>query len=246
MFASLTTWIKKLFWPGPDFGTRDRFALRRFLLEGPEITTLDVGFGNGCMTFESARRGKRALGISILPHEVEKASSLRAAFALEPTRCEFACARFEALAQGQPEAYDQVVMFEVLEHIVDDAGALRAAHRLLKDRGQLHLTVPNMDSHVHFEPLNRHENGGHVRHGYARDRLEALLVAAGFDILDRRGVGGLGSVLGFKAVALARRPPGLLGQGLSLLAFVVSWPLVRVLNALPCQPWSLYVRACKR
>jgi 2-polyprenyl-3-methyl-5-hydroxy-6-metoxy-1,4-benzoquinol methylase len=238
--------IKKIFWPGPDFGTRDRYNLRKLLLKGDDIETLDVGFGNGCMTFFAAQNGKRALGVSILQHEVDKATSLRSLFKLENNQCQFEKIHFNEVSSTGHGPFDQIVMFEVLEHIADDNQAIATAYKLLKSRGQLHITVPNMDHHGHFETLTRFENGGHVRHGYTQDRLQELLQQNGFEILDRRGVGGEGSILGFKIVALLRRAPGPIGQILSLLGFIMLSPFVCLLNSLFPGPWSHYILACKK
>lgn len=239
--------IKLFFWPGPDFGTRDRFELRELLQKGPEVETLDVGFGNGCMTFASADMGKRAIGVSILQHEVDKAMALRSEFGLaDDRRCLFKKIHFNKLREEGLGPFDQIIMFEVLEHIIDDQLAIKSAVELLKPRGQLHISVPNIDHHSHFEPLNRFENGGHVRHGYSFERLQKLLLDHGLEILDRRGIGGLGSIVGFKVVAVARRAPGVLGQMLSLFSFLLLWPLVKILNLIFPKPWSLYILACKK
>ncbi|PIP96568.1 MAG: hypothetical protein COW00_19330 [Bdellovibrio sp. CG12_big_fil_rev_8_21_14_0_65_39_13] len=243
---SLSLIVKRLFWPGPDFGTRDRYNLRKLLLKGQEIESLDVGFGNGCMTYFAASKGKSALGVSILEREVLKANSLRSLFNLNDEKCQFKHVHFNKLQESGSGPFDQIIMFEVLEHIVDDNSAIENAYKLLKPRGQLHITVPNRDSHGHFESLNRFENGGHVRHGYDFESLQKLLEAHGFEILDRRGVGFNGSILGFKAIAFLRRAPGPIGQLLSLLGFIVLWPFVQILNLLSCRPWSIYILACRK
>ncbi|GAB4410563.1 MAG: hypothetical protein OHK0056_13650 [Bacteriovoracaceae bacterium] len=242
----MKTLIKKIFWPGPDFGTRDRYKLKKLLLKGPGVRTLDVGFGNGCMTIYAGQKGEYSCGVSILEHEVIKANNLKLAFGLDDQRCMFKKVHLNEMDESDSHKFDQIIMFEVLEHIVDDKTAVEKAYRLLKERGQLHVCVPNRDFHFHFEPLNRFENGGHVRHGYDFQSLQYLLENAGFEILDRRGVSGNGSVLGFKVVAFLRKFPGPLGQILSLIGFLIMWPVVQLINVFNCRPWSIYMLACKR
>jgi SAM-dependent methyltransferase len=71
--------------------------------------------------------------------------------------------------------YDFVALFDVLEHIEDDAKALSRIHALMKKGGHLVLTVPA------FQFLwSRHDDmNGHKRR-YTRDELVAKLSEQGF------------------------------------------------------------------
>lgn len=66
--------------------------------------------------------------------------------------------------------YDAVVLAEVLEHLRDDAGALRNLRRLLRNRGVLILTVPFFDDRPEF----------HL-HIYSPKTIRRLLMACGFE-----------------------------------------------------------------
>jgi len=116
----------------------------------------------------------------------------------------------------------------------------------LEPDGWLHITVPNRDNHWHFEGVQRVETGQHVRHGYDFPSLEAMLQRHGLEPIDRLGVGGIGTILGFLAVANAGKLPGMAGRAGSVIAFFMAWPVVKVLDLIPCKPWSLYVLAAKR
>jgi SAM-dependent methyltransferase len=74
-------------------------------------------------------------------------------------------------------AVDSVVMVNVLEHIEDDAGALRAVHALLRPGGALLLFVPAFPSL--FGSMDR--AFGHVRR-YTKPVLAARLAEAGYKL----------------------------------------------------------------
>jgi SAM-dependent methyltransferase len=96
-------------------------------------------------------------------------------------------------------SFDRVTMTEVLEHLGDDVGALRAVGRLLRPGGRLVVTVPHRDYPFWWDPLNkalervagRHVSkdiwwlagiwADHVRL-YGADELADRLAAAGFRV----------------------------------------------------------------
>jgi len=238
--------MKRLLWPGPDFTTRARYRLRRRFLKGPDITTFDIGCGNGCMTIAAAQAGKSALGITVEPEFITRAEAFRDRLGLSADRCRFKALSIYDLCQANEGLFDQVILFEVLEHLYHDELAISICAAHLKPDGWLHVTVPNRDSHRHFGGVNRVETGGHVRHGYDYPTLEALLRRHGLEPLDREGNGGVGTVFGFLAVVTAGKLPRPFGPIASVVAFFLAWPLVKLLDLLPAAPLSLYVLAAKR
>jgi SAM-dependent methyltransferase len=98
--------------------------------------------------------------------------------------------------------YDVVCAFEVLEHIEDDAGALRSWREKLKPRGHLLISVP---AHSRRFGLSDHYVG-HFRR-YDRVSLRRLLEGTGFEVVQWHSYGaGLGHVLdGLRNVFLKRR-----------------------------------------
>ncbi len=78
-----------------------------------------------------------------------------------------------------PEAAGSAVMINVLEHIEDDAGALRATCAHLREGGSLFLWVPAFESL--YSPFDRRL--GHYRR-YRRPQLVSLVEDCGFEVTD--------------------------------------------------------------
>jgi SAM-dependent methyltransferase len=105
-----------------------------------------------------------------------------------------------------PGPYDSVVCFNVLEHIVDDSGALAAFRERLRPGGHLLLLVP---AHPFlYGTLDR--AFAHERR-YAKRRLAALLRAAGLDVVALRRVnpiGALGWLVSSRVLGRSEIPAG--------------------------------------
>jgi SAM-dependent methyltransferase len=172
---------------GVELPSYDKAGVRKLFLTSKELArpvlTLDVGFGNGYFTAEAAKHGP-TVGISL--HESELGSA-RARYG------HVGNLRFERVSLQEMKSeggFDQVIMLDVLEHIRDDIGALNTVARLLVPGGRIVLTVPNRDFEFSVSPhVSIEESGWHVRHGYTFEQLEAQLVSAGFEPIDRRRYG---------------------------------------------------------
>jgi SAM-dependent methyltransferase len=91
----------------------------------------------------------------------------------------------------EPESFDLITAFDVLEHIEDDAAAARDLFRALRPGGSLLVHVPrnvwtHRDGRQEVVPDDEawKINAGHVRMGYSPESLGNLLEGAGFDVTD--------------------------------------------------------------
>jgi SAM-dependent methyltransferase len=139
--------------------------VRRFRPLGP---LLDVGGGNGYVA-----RGLQQAGVDCVLVEPGVEGALAA-----HTRgvANVICARLEDA--GLPSgSFAAIGLFDVLEHLEDDAAALGAIHDLLAPNGYLFVTVPAFQALFSAEDVA----AGHHRR-YSAARLKRSLRQAGFEI----------------------------------------------------------------
>ncbi len=86
-------------------------------------------------------------------------------------------ARLPDLSMFERNAYDMVALLDVLEHVPDDIGSLRAIHRRLKPGGALLLTVP-----ANPWMWSAHDVAHHHFRRYTRAGLSRLFMQAGFEV----------------------------------------------------------------
>lgn len=171
-----------------------RFAALEPLLPDGVADVLEIGCGQGAAAVRLAQR-YRYLG-------------------LEPDQSSWSVARARLAAVGsgevrngtsavlaQDQRFDAVCAFEVLEHIEDDAAAMRDWHSRLRPRGWLLLSVPA--GRHRFGPAD--ELVGHFRR-YDAEQLTELLTRCGFTEITVRHYGfPLGYLLEFGRNRIAAR-----------------------------------------
>lgn len=138
-------------------------VVERFHPSGP---LLDVGGGNGYVARDLQQAGVDCV---LVEPGVEGALAAHAR-GIDPV----VCARLED-AGFPPSSFAAAGLFDVLEHIEDEAAALNEIHRLLAPGGRLFLTVPA------FQVLFSADDvaAGHHRR-YTASRLDRVLKLAGF------------------------------------------------------------------
>lgn len=146
---------------------------------------LDLGCGAGRHAFEAFRRGARVVAFDLDGAELSGAAELLAALHAEsPASAKPAAVQGNALSLPFADgSFDRVIASEVLEHIPDDASAMRELARVLKPGGVMAVTVPRWFPERVCWALSDeyHSNdGGHVRI-YTASELTARLRAAGLE-----------------------------------------------------------------
>jgi SAM-dependent methyltransferase len=138
-------------------------VVRRF---DPQGVLLDVGGGNGYVSKGLTEAG---IACALLEPGIEGALAARSR-GVDPV----ICARLEDIGMASGSV-SGAGMFDVLEHIEDEAAALRQVHALLRPGGRLFLTVPAYGFLHSAEDVA----AGHFRR-YTLQRLTRAVLGAGF------------------------------------------------------------------
>jgi 2-polyprenyl-3-methyl-5-hydroxy-6-metoxy-1,4-benzoquinol methylase len=195
-------WLKYLMWPGTNWVSRDKSRLINHLRVGKSgrlVRTLDCGCGNAYFSAEAFRRGATCVGITVHDWERHNCEEMRDYLGIPESRMAFRTERLDEMANdpANHRQFDQVLLLDVIEHIMDARAALRQIHTLLDENGFVYITTPNRDwqgnaSRIRVTPV---EDGWHVRNGFTFEQLETLLEDCGFEPIDRLRFGSLGSTL---------------------------------------------------
>lgn len=157
---------------------------------------LEVGSGLGHYAADWAATGIPCLTAS--EADAARLAALRARFAGDPV----VRTRELAVPVRETAQHSAVIAYNVLEHVADDVGVLRAFAGLVRSGGHVVLLVPAFPS-----AMSRFDRAiGHQRR-YRRRTLEAAVLAAGLEVEVLHHVNVLG-LLGWYIVvkALRRRP----------------------------------------
>lgn len=147
-----------------------------FLTRGLRQTAriLDVGCGRGLTLKQLADRGFEVFGLEHSQHATQGIDE----------RIQVRIARDLQTAAYPNEHFDLVIIWHVLEHLIDPVATLREARRILRPSGRLIVAVPNYSS---FQARWTGTGWFHLdlpRHLYQfpASGLKRLISAAGFDI----------------------------------------------------------------
>jgi SAM-dependent methyltransferase len=247
--VQIRLFLKRLMYPGTNWWTRDKAILVRSFLVGSRdcaIRTLDCGCGNAYFSYQAWQRGATCVGITIHESELRKCEEMREYLEIPADRMRFVVSTLKDFSTDQTQhgRFDQILLLDVLEHILDDSTALTQMYRLLADDGFVFITVPNRDWQGFFSGprVDRYEKGWHVRNGYTFEQLETLLEKNGLEPIDRLRFGTLGSTV---VTAIQYRLFGSRRDELTVILF----PLLKLI-AFCLSPWkrchTIFVLARKR
>lgn len=198
----------------------DRWLWLRKHLRPGAVRTLDAGCGTGAFTMYAARAGNDALGLAFEADQLARARSRADILGIRSVRFrEMDLRELDRFADSLGE-FDQVLLFETIEHIMDDRKLVASLASLLKPGGTLLLTAPYKGHHpLHRgEKVSEVEDGGHVRWGYTHEEMNDLLRGCGLEIVADEYISG----------QVSQRVAGLtfaLRRVNNLLAWAVSLPL---------------------
>jgi len=164
-----------------------RYSAHLFNLLRPHVgaRVLEVGSGIGTMSRQLADVAELIVGLEPNPHcasLIQHTVGQHANFALRTCHLE-ECDRDEIASYR----FDTVVCVNVLEHIEDDAAALRTFRDVIVPNGRVLIFVPAVQAA--YGPLDA-ELGHHRR--YSRHGLSRLFAEAGLKILTLRYTNPIG------------------------------------------------------
>lgn len=141
---------------------------------GGKPALLDIGCGTGAnlaMLAENVGAGGRVTALDYSPLALQFAHGKLGDLPVDllrgdATHLPFATARF-----------DVVTMLDVLEHVEDDAGAVREIHRVLKPGGAFVLSVP-----AYQRLWSAHDEALHHFRRYEYYGLRSVLQSGGFEV----------------------------------------------------------------
>ena len=235
--------LRSLVYPGLDLHTRNRASLRRFWKTGAR-DVFDAGSGNGYFSWLAYQSGARVIAVNSDAEQVEKARDFFLGYRkADPARLRFEHRNLYELGSETRE-FDEIVCFEVLEHLHRDADVAREFYRILRPGGLLHLCCPNRLHPRHqAEVLDSAETGGHVRSGYTEEDYRRLLEPLGFQI---ERVIGIGPKSIYVADNILRTIRNRAGDLFALPLFPLALPFLWTARLNPDVPFSLYVTAVKQ
>jgi SAM-dependent methyltransferase len=234
--------IRNILYPGLDLHTRNRASLSRFWQAGPR-DVLDAGSGNGYFSWLAYQTGARVVAMNYEQEQVEKARSFLIVHKrADPSRLQFERRSLYDLT-CETRTFDEVICFEVLEHLLRDRDVVTEFYRILRPGGALHLCCPHRLHPRHrAEVLDTKESGGHVRAGYTEEEYRKLLEPIGFQVAS---VVGIGTAAVCHADRILRAIRNRFGDWAALPLFPIALPTVWFATLNPRVPFSLCVKAIK-
>jgi SAM-dependent methyltransferase len=240
--SALKNFLRNLVYPGLDLHTRNRASLCRYWKSGPR-DVLDAGSGNGYFSWLAYQTGANVVALNFEPTQVVKAREFLVGYRkADPARLKFEQADLYNLGRDS-RMYDEIICFEVLEHLRRDTDIVREFLRVLHPGGVLHICCPNRLHRRHqAEILDLNETGGHVRPGYTEADYRQMLEPLGFKIEEVVGIGPESVYLADKVIRAIRNR---LGDLAALPLLPLGLLILSMARFNPPVPFSIYIKAVK-
>lgn len=154
------------------FHTRFR-RWKHFLKEG-SIRVLEVGSGGGPWTFELLEKRNHVVEVDVDKDNLKRLKNKLTRFSCDSDVIKLIHSDIKEYSDDG--LYDEIVLFEVLEHIIDDKTVMEKLCGMLTPGGLLLVSTPSHDYELfHGERLSEVEDGAHVRKGYSFEDFEVLI-----------------------------------------------------------------------
>jgi len=163
-----------------------------------ELACLDAGCGNGASLLQLANEFRECHGVDANPDYIDQVH--RAVRDRSVVNCTAATDNL-CNTVVEPESFDRVISFEVIEHLPDELAGVRSLFRVLKPTGRIAVSVPNkwwvFETHgtwlpllpwhrvplVSWLPSPLHSRIAKARI-YTKSRITKLLSQVGFRVTD--------------------------------------------------------------
>lgn len=170
----------------------DRWYWLKNYIQPGEKRTLDAGCGQGQFTMYCSQLGNQSVGLAFSSQDIHTAKNR--ADLLSLTNIEFQEVDLRRIHEFTDNlgTFDQILLLETLEHILDDTKVFSDICLLLRPGGILLVTTPSIDHYPLWgEKLSEYEDGGHVRWGYSQEDLAKLFNKFGLEILHQEYMSGI-------------------------------------------------------
>lgn len=159
-------------------------------IKGPKV--LEMGCSGGLMTAKLARRFLKLTVVDGSSKYIDCSKKL-----VGDRKVNFIISLFENFETE--ERFDDIIMSHILEHVENPVSVLKRAKKLLKDKGKIHIAVPNARSLHRMigqkmglikrldELTSNDQKMGH-RRIYDKDSLKKDIKKAGLKVVGSEGV----------------------------------------------------------
>jgi cyclopropane fatty-acyl-phospholipid synthase-like methyltransferase len=149
-------------------------------------TILDIGCGGGSLSLYMADKGAHVTGIDISKKSITENEKAREFFKFK--NLTYKNIRLEDY-DAKAGTLDRITMTEVLEHVPDEASALKKIYSLLSKDGYFLGSVPSKNAPLHKQVMKKYGKDefdirvGHLRR-YTIEDLQKLFVKHKFEIVE--------------------------------------------------------------
>lgn len=148
--------------------------------------TLDLGTNDGTNSIIAAKISKHVVAVDKNAKYLELAKSRATREGL--INVDYQKINLEEKLPFANNAFDAVLLLDVLEHIVNEASTLKEVYRVLRKGGRLFLSLPNRQTSwkrfQRFVGVNYFTDPDHKRE-YTEAEIEQLLISNRFVVKDR-------------------------------------------------------------